>query len=113
EYMPRQGLLVFFRDRQPADVMRRPEGPIVLIEFGIARYFNLGQASDTSPLRSRGYAPPEQYLGQTDPRSDLYALGATLYTLLTGEVFAHSFPRLYWSNNSVGNRLGWLLLHLV
>ena len=113
EYLHRQGQPVIFRDLKPANVMRTPEGRIVLIDFGIARYFKLGQASDTSPLGSRGYAPPEQYLGQTDTRSDLYALGATLYTLLTGEVFAHSFPRLYWSNNSVGNRLGWLLLHLV
>ena len=113
EYLHRRNPPVIFRDVKPANIMRTPGGRIVLIDFGIARYFKLGQASDTSPLGSRGIAPPEQYLGQTDTRSDLYALGATLYTLLTGEVFAHSFPRLYWSNNSVGNRLGWLLLHLV
>ena len=117
EYLHRQGQPVIFRDLKPANVMRTPEGRIVLIDFGIARYFTGGQASDTSPLGSMGYTPPEQYLGQSDTRSDLYALGATLYTLLTGEVYAQpphfSFPRLHWSNNPVGNRLAWTLLHLV
>jgi serine/threonine protein kinase len=113
EYLHRQDPPVIFRDLKPANVMRTPEGRMILVDFGIARYFRSWQASDTSPLGSMGYAPPEQYLGQTDTRSDLYALGATIYTLLTGEVFAHSFPRLHWSNNLVGDRLGWLLLHLV
>lgn len=56
-----------------------------LIDFGIARTFLPGKAKDTTLLGSPGYAPPEQYgRSQTDQRSDIYSLGATLQTLLTG-----------------------------
>lgn len=56
-----------------------------LIDFGITRVFHPGKAKDTTPLGSPGYAAPEQYgRGQSDPRTDIYALGATLQTLLTG-----------------------------
>jgi serine/threonine-protein kinase len=55
-----------------------------LIDFGIARLFKPGKATDTHRLGTPGYAPPEQYgKGQTDPRSDIYALGVTLHELLT------------------------------
>jgi serine/threonine protein kinase len=76
---------VIFRDLKPANIMLTPAGKFFLIDFGIARNFTPGKAKDTTPLGSPGYAPPEQYgRSQTDQRSDIYSLGATLQTLLTG-----------------------------
>jgi len=76
---------VIFRDLRPANIMLDRSGQIKLIDFGIARSFKPGKAKDTAQLGTLGYAPPEQYgQGQTDARSDIYALGATLHRLLTG-----------------------------
>lgn len=76
---------VIFRDLKPANIMLTPDNKIFLIDFGIARSFTRDKARDTVPLGSPGYAPPEQYgRAQTSPRSDIYSLGATLQTLLTG-----------------------------
>ncbi len=76
---------VIFRDLKPANIMITPNGGFFLIDFGIARTFTSGKAKDTTLLGSPGYAPPEQYgRAQTDQRSDIYSLGATLQTLLTG-----------------------------
>ncbi len=76
---------IIFRDLKPSNIMRTVDGHIYLIDFGIARVFKPGQAVDTAYQGTSGYAPPEQYgTSQTTPRSDIYALGATLYYLLTG-----------------------------
>jgi WD40 repeat protein len=77
---------IIFRDLKPANVMRAPEGNLYLIDFGIARQFKPGQAKDTMPFGSPGYAAPEQYgKAQTTPQSDIYSLGALLHQLLSGE----------------------------
>ncbi len=76
---------IVFRDLKPANVMLAGNGHIYLIDFGIARHFKPGQSKDTAALGSTGYAAPEQYgRAQSTPRADLYALGATLHQLLTG-----------------------------
>jgi serine/threonine protein kinase len=76
---------VIFRDLKPSNIMLTPERTFFLIDFGIARTFAPNKTKDTTPLGSPGYAPPEQYgRAQTDQRSDIYSLGATLQTLLTG-----------------------------
>ena len=64
--------------------MLKPNGVICIIDFGIAREYKEMSASDTNILGTKGYAPPEQYSGQTDERSDIYALGMTMHHLLTG-----------------------------
>ena len=76
---------IIFRDLKPANVMRTSDGQLYLIDFGIARIFKHGKASDTIALGSPGYAAPEQYgKSQSTPQSDIYGLGVTLHELLTG-----------------------------
>lgn len=72
------------RDLKPANIVLS-NGRVFLIDFGISRVYRSGSVSDTSHLGTRAYAPPEQYgFGQTDTRSDVYALGMVLYYCLTG-----------------------------
>lgn len=76
---------IIFRDVKPANIMRTPSGHLYLIDFGIARRYVKGKDKDTMPLGSPGYAAPEQYgIMQTSAQTDIYGLGATLLTLLTG-----------------------------
>lgn len=76
---------IIFRDLKPSNIMVDRSGAIKLIDFGIARRFRPGQRLDTTALGTAGYAPPEQHgKGQTDARSDIYALGVTAHRLLTG-----------------------------
>lgn len=82
-YLHSQNPPIIYRDMKPANIMLKPEGNIKIIDFGIAREYK-EQSQDTTVLGTKGYAPPEQYVGQTDQRSDIYALGMTMYHLLTG-----------------------------
>jgi hypothetical protein len=66
--------------------MLLPDGNIKLIDFGIARWLIPARMTDTMQLGTDGYAPLEQYSSRSEPRSDVYALGASLYHLLTGRV---------------------------
>ncbi len=83
-YLHAQKPPVIYRDMKPANVMLKPEGNIKIIDFGIAREYKEQKLADTTVLGTKGYAPPEQYSGQTDARSDIYALGMTMHHLLTG-----------------------------
>lgn len=84
---------VIFRNVKPANIMLTKRGKIYLIDFGIARHYRAEQKKDTGPLGSPGYAAPEQYgKAQSGPRTDLYGLGATLQTLLTGKEPGESQP---------------------
>jgi hypothetical protein len=73
---------IVYRDMKPSNVMLTPRGKAMLIDFGIARLFKV--ASKGTMIGTLGFAPPEQYQGQVDPRSDIYSLGATLHYVLTG-----------------------------
>ena len=85
DYLHNRRQPIIFRDLKPSNIMRTPEGTLYLIDFGIARHFKPGQARDTIAFGSPGYAAPEQYgKAQTTARSDIYSLGATLHSLLTG-----------------------------
>lgn len=87
QYLHTQNPPILFRDLKPSNIMLDEAGRIRLIDFGIARAFNPeGQtATFLQGMGSAGYSPLEQYQGAggTDPRSDIYALGATLFHLLT------------------------------
>lgn len=83
-YLHTQPHPIVFRDLKPGNIMVTPEGELKLIDFGIARLFSPGKTSDTSQFGTPGYAPPEQYGGQTEPRSDIYSLGAVAHQMLSG-----------------------------
>jgi hypothetical protein len=77
-YLHSQNPPIIYRDLKPANIML-VEGTerIKLIDFGIARFHKAGKSRDTEAFGTAGYAPPEQYgKGQTDQRSDIYALGS-------------------------------------
>jgi serine/threonine protein kinase len=76
---------IVFRDLKPANIMIARDGRVKLIDFGIARFFKENKTEDTYVYGTPGYAAPEQYgTGQTDVRSDIFSLGATLHHCLTG-----------------------------
>lgn len=76
---------VVFRDLKPSNIMIGRDGRVKLIDFGIARFFKEDKQEDTYVYGTPGYAAPEQYgTGQTDVRSDIFSLGATLRHCLTG-----------------------------
>jgi serine/threonine protein kinase len=76
---------IIFRDLKPSNIIRQSQHAFMLVDFGIARSFKPAQARDTIPFGSPGYAAPEQYgRAQTDPRADIYSLGAILHQVLSG-----------------------------
>ncbi len=77
---------ILHRDIKPANIRLTPEGLIKLVDFGLLKQGLLTTAHSIRGLGTLAYAPIEQYSsGGTDPRSDIYSLGATLYHLLTGQ----------------------------
>lgn len=75
---------IIHRDLKPSNIVISENGPVI-IDFGIAREWREGAEADTSHFGTRCYAPPEQFgFGQTDIRSDVYALGKILFFCLTG-----------------------------
>ena len=89
EYLHGQVPPVIVRDLKPLNIMVDHAGRIRLIDFGIAKHAPVGTQTATI-IRGHGtpgFAPLEQYgAARTDPRTDLYALGATILCLLTGEL---------------------------
>jgi serine/threonine protein kinase len=85
-YLHGQQPAIIYRDLKPANVMLMPDGRVKLIDFGIARRLHPNRLADTMQLGTDGYAPLEQYSSRSEPRSDVYALAASLYHLLTGRV---------------------------
>lgn len=87
QYLHSQNPPIIYRDMKPSNIMLKPNGDVVLIDFGIAREYNAEHVRDTTYLGTHGYAAPEQYDGnaQSDARTDIYGLGMTLYRLLSGQ----------------------------
>ncbi len=85
-YLHTRNPAIIYRDMKPSNVMLKPDGNVTLIDFGTAREFKSKNTADTTCLGTVGYAAPEQFggMGQTDGRTDIYCLGATLYHLVTG-----------------------------
>ncbi len=86
---------VVYRDMKPSNVLLDDAGALNVVDLGIAREFKAAddQRKDTVAFGTQGYAPPEQYgCAQTDARSDIYALGCTLWHLLAGCPPPMEFP---------------------
>jgi serine/threonine protein kinase len=97
-YLHQQNPPIIFRDIKPTNIMITNTNHLFLIDFGIARFFKEGQEHDTMLLGSPGYAAPEQHgSAQTNPRSDIYALGATLHYCLTGQDPYHTNAPFYFA----------------
>lgn len=87
EYIHTRTPPIIHRDIKPANIKITPDGKAVFVDFGISKKFELNQATVLGARAvTPGYAPPEQYASLTDERSDIYALGATLCTLLTARI---------------------------
>lgn len=83
DYLHRHEPAIVYRDLKPANVMLDANGRVMLIDFGIARWLNKEEKGVTA-VGTMGYAPPELFSGNVEPRSDIYSLGSTMFHLLTG-----------------------------
>jgi serine/threonine protein kinase len=96
EYLHTQNPPIIHRDIKPQNILITPQGKAMLVDFGIAKMYIPGQPTTIGARAvSPGYSPPEQYgQGTTDARSDIYALGATLYFALTATEPPESVQRV-------------------
>jgi serine/threonine protein kinase len=98
---------IVYRDMKPSNVMLTSKGRAVLVDFGIARLFKAARKG--TMIGTLGFAPPEQYKGDIDPRSDIYSLAATLHYMLTArdpEKFPpFSFPKIKELRPELSNNL--------
>lgn len=81
DYLHNQPEPIIFRDVKPSNIMIDHHGRVRLIDFGIAKVFVSGVKN--TMIGTEGYSAPEQYKGDVNPLSDIYALGATLHHIIT------------------------------
>lgn len=105
-YLHQQTPPVIHRDVKPANIKIDPKGRAVLVDFGIAKRLEPARTTQAGARAvTPGFSPPEQYGGApTDARSDVYALGATLYNLLTGQEPPESVRRASLNTGALSPR---------
>lgn len=113
---------IVYRDLKPSNIMiDGSTGRIMLIDFGIARSINHEEKGVTA-VGTMGYAPPELFSGQVEPRSDIYSLGSTMFHLLTGAdpqnnpLLIFDFqknPRPRQINPQLSDQMEWILMRSV
>jgi len=88
QYLSTRQTPIVHRDIKPGNVKITPQGFIFLVDFGLAKKLEGTQITTTGArAMTPGYSPPEQYgTARTDQRSDIFALGATLFASLTGVI---------------------------
>jgi serine/threonine-protein kinase len=102
---------VIYRDLKPSNIMIEGSDTVRLIDFGIARDFKESNLTDTVQIGTVGFAAPEQFENhQTDNRTDLYALGAVIYYLLSeGRYYYVTQVPLIEINREIPDRLSYIL----
>lgn len=84
DYLHNRQPPIVYRDLKPSNIMiDGNSGRVMLIDFGIARWVNKEEKGVTA-VGTMGYAPPELFSGNVEPRSDIYSLGSTMFHLMTG-----------------------------
>ena len=117
QYMHTRTPPIYHRDIKPGNVKVNPQGHVYLVDFGLAKVENQGQLTTTGArAMTPGYSPPEQYgTARTDQRTDIYSLGATLYSALTNSLPEDGLARamgqmqltpIRYRNPAVYRRLG-------
>ncbi len=94
-YLHKQDPPIIHRDVKPANIIVPPnDDEAVLVDLGIAKEYTIDATTTAIRRCSPGYGAPEQYDTGTNPRTDIYGLGATLYVLLTGVIPTDAFYRM-------------------
>ncbi|MDI1241271.1 MAG: protein kinase, partial [bacterium] len=84
-YLHNQPSTIVYRDLKPSNIMLDGNSSrVMLIDFGIARNISKKEEKGVTAVGTMGYAPPELFSGNVEPRSDIYSLGSTMFHLLTG-----------------------------
>jgi eukaryotic-like serine/threonine-protein kinase len=105
-YLHQQNPAIVHRDIKPSNIIVPiVERKTVLVDFGIAKEYDTQGTTSAVRYGSHGYGAPEQYSSGTNTRTDIYGLGATLYTLLTGEVPADALDRMTQLSNDYSDPL--------
>ncbi|HTX80237.1 MAG TPA: protein kinase, partial [Longilinea sp.] len=96
DYLHNRPSPIVHRDIKPGNIKITPESKVYLVDFGLVKVMHGHQETSTGArAMTPGYSSPEQYgTARTDPRSDIYSLGATLYASLTAEIPEDSLARL-------------------
>ncbi|MEA3325982.1 MAG: protein kinase [Chloroflexota bacterium] len=94
EYLHSRKPAIIHQDIKPANIITTPGDDVMLVDFGLAKPYERGKVFENSVQGvTAGYSPIEQYGSDTDVRSDIYTLGATMYTLLTGQIPLEAIER--------------------
>jgi eukaryotic-like serine/threonine-protein kinase len=100
EYLHQQDPPIIHRDIKPSNIIVPiAEGKTVLVDFGIAKEYDTQGTTSAVRYGSPGYGAPEHYTTGTNTRTDIYGLGATLYTLLTGDIPPSALDRMTQLSN--------------
>lgn len=106
---------IIYRDLKPSNMMVNEQNHMMLIDFGIAREYKIGQQTDTVPMGTIGFAAPEQFgeAQQTDQRTDLYNLGALMYYLLSKGTYYYAIKIPLTRYDGIPKRLAHLVTKLM
>jgi tRNA A-37 threonylcarbamoyl transferase component Bud32/type II secretory pathway pseudopilin PulG len=109
---------IVYRDLKPSNIIITVDNKAVLVDFGIARYYNPDKNTDTFSYGSPGYAAPEQYKGrgQSSPQTDIFGLGVILFQLLTKydpTLKPFTFPDMKSLNPSISGKLANIVLKAI
>jgi len=114
EYLHMQSPRIIYRDLKPSNIIRDRQGKIRLVDFGIARLYREGKSKDTESMGSALTASPEHYgRGQTDVRSDIFTIGATLHCLATNGRDRSEIPFDYEAVRSINPKISPALEYVI